>query len=154
MKGDSRPFGGVQLVLCGDFFQLPPVGIGSNGVNFCFEAKTWESSLDQCIVLKQVFRQKDPRFLSILHEMREGKISNKSQSILHQKRGEDPGTGDVTEVIDDASGATGEKAVVEVHCGVEGKPEVTGGAVLPTKLFSRNMDVDRLNNSELQRLTG
>ena len=54
MKGNSRPFGGVQLVLCGDFFQLPPVGIGRGSTKFCFQAKTWDSSLDQSIVLKQV----------------------------------------------------------------------------------------------------
>lgn len=54
MKGSSRPFGGVQLVLCGDFFQLPPVGIGHGSTRFCFEAKTWDTSIDQSIVLKQV----------------------------------------------------------------------------------------------------
>ena len=37
-RNDRRPFGGVQLVLCGDFFQLPPVDL-NNG--FAFEAKCW-----------------------------------------------------------------------------------------------------------------
>lgn len=54
MKGNSRPFGGIQLVLCGDFFQLPPIGIGRGSTKFCFQAKTWDTSLDQSIVLKQV----------------------------------------------------------------------------------------------------
>lgn len=54
VKGNGQPFGGIQLVLCGDFFQLPPVGIGRGSTRFCFEAKTWDTSIDQSIVLKQV----------------------------------------------------------------------------------------------------
>lgn len=41
-------------MLCGDFFQLPPVGIGRGSTRFCFEARTWDTSIDQSIVLKQV----------------------------------------------------------------------------------------------------
>lgn len=54
VKGNSRPFGGVQVVVCGDFFQLPPIGIGRGTTRFCFEAKTWDTAIDQSIVLKQV----------------------------------------------------------------------------------------------------
>ncbi|CAN0081658.1 unnamed protein product, partial [Hapterophycus canaliculatus] len=82
VKGNSRPFGGIQVVLCGDFFQLPPIGIGRGTTRFCFEAKTWDTAIDQSIVLKQVFRQKDPFFLKILHEMREGRVSPDAQRIL------------------------------------------------------------------------
>lgn len=47
LRNNSKPFGGIQVVLCGDFFQLPPIGLsdsGKNGkkiVNFCFESETW-----------------------------------------------------------------------------------------------------------------
>ena len=54
VRGSPQPFGGVQLVLCGDFYQLPPIGIGRGSVGFCFEATTWDTALDQSIVLKQV----------------------------------------------------------------------------------------------------
>ncbi|CAN0024086.1 unnamed protein product, partial [Ectocarpus sp. 12 AP-2014] len=85
VKGNGQPFGGIQLVLCGDFFQLPPVGIGRGSTRFCFEAKTWDTSIDQSIVLKQVFRQKDPFFLKILHEMREGRVSSEAEQVLADK---------------------------------------------------------------------
>ncbi len=40
VRNDARPFGGLQLVLCGDFFQLPPIGVGKNA-HFCFESSSW-----------------------------------------------------------------------------------------------------------------
>ena len=42
VRGDPRPFGGLQLILCGDFFQLPPIGVGSR-THFCFESKNWNT---------------------------------------------------------------------------------------------------------------
>jgi ATP-dependent DNA helicase PIF1 len=57
VRHDPRPFGGIQLVLCGDFLQLPPVGIGqSSGVCFCFEAPCWPTALPNCVVLSSAFR--------------------------------------------------------------------------------------------------
>ena len=37
----SRPFGGIKLVFAGDFFQLPPVGLGRFGQKFAFDAAAW-----------------------------------------------------------------------------------------------------------------
>ncbi|GAA6060678.1 hypothetical protein JCM10212_005060 [Sporobolomyces blumeae] len=70
----SRPFGGIQLVVTGDFFQLPPV---TKGVvpTFAFEAKAWQSCIDHTVNLTQVFRQKDTKFIDMLNEMRFGKLS-------------------------------------------------------------------------------
>jgi ATP-dependent DNA helicase PIF1 len=50
VRGNSQPFGGIQLILCGDFFQLPPV----NDPLFCFEASSWDSCVHEYIDLKQV----------------------------------------------------------------------------------------------------
>jgi len=53
-----KPWGGLQVVLTGDFFQLPPVE--KNGqARFCFEAASWKSTIHATIQLEQVFRQKD-----------------------------------------------------------------------------------------------
>jgi len=60
LKNNGRPFGGIQLVVTGDFFQLPPVPDGGKLVKFAFEANTWNTSVDHTIGLTQIFRQKDP----------------------------------------------------------------------------------------------
>jgi PIF1-like helicase len=44
VRNDPRPFGGMQIILCGDFFQLPPVALGKNS-RFCFDSSVWQSLL-------------------------------------------------------------------------------------------------------------
>ena len=61
IRNNGRPWGGIQLVITGDFFQLPPVpDSGGREIKFAFEAATWNTSIDHTIGLTQVFRQKDP----------------------------------------------------------------------------------------------
>ena len=95
-RNDRRPFGGVreyclcqasisiacfgplllnasfaELVVCGDFFQLPPIDLANEG--FAFEAKCWPEVIKCSVLLKQVFRQKgDTALMSILDEARLG----------------------------------------------------------------------------------
>ncbi|EOO02136.1 putative dna repair and recombination protein pif1 protein [Phaeoacremonium minimum UCRPA7] len=77
IRNNGRPWGGIQLVITGDFFQLPPVPDGDKKreVKFAFEAATWNTSIDHTIGLTEVFRQKDPVFAQMLNEMRLGQIS-------------------------------------------------------------------------------
>jgi ATP-dependent DNA helicase PIF1 len=44
LRGSDKPFGGIQLVIAGDFLQLPPVGVGeaAAATKFCFQAKSWD----------------------------------------------------------------------------------------------------------------
>lgn len=67
VKNPFSPFGGIQVVLCGDFFQLPPVGEGSR---FAFNAFSWKHSDFQVCYLDEQFRQDDARFLDILNSIR------------------------------------------------------------------------------------
>jgi ATP-dependent DNA helicase PIF1 len=62
LRNDGRPWGGIQLVITGDFFQLPPVPDGGkqSESKFAFDAATWNMSIDHTIGLTEVFRQKDP----------------------------------------------------------------------------------------------
>lgn len=61
IRKNGRPFGGIQLVITGDFFQLPPVPEnGKKEAKFAFDAATWNTVIDHTIGLTQVFRQKDP----------------------------------------------------------------------------------------------
>ena len=60
IRNNGRPFGGIQLVVTGDFFQLPPVPDFGKAAKFAFDAATWNTSIDHTIGLTQVFRQKDP----------------------------------------------------------------------------------------------
>ena len=78
IRNNGRPFGGIQLVITGDFFQLPPVPDYGKVAKFSFDASTWNTSIEHTIGLTQVFRQKDPVFANMLNEMRLGKLTSKS----------------------------------------------------------------------------
>lgn len=59
LRKSSKPFGGIQLVLTGDFFQLPPVTKNNAPTRFAFDAKCWSQVIHEMVNLTQVFRQKD-----------------------------------------------------------------------------------------------
>jgi ATP-dependent DNA helicase PIF1 len=88
-KNYSRPFGGIQLIFIGDFFQLPPVGrfTEPDTTMFCFQSPAWLStfSLENHIQLKTLYRQKDPTYIKVLEEVRQGVISPESVEILNQR---------------------------------------------------------------------
>jgi ATP-dependent DNA helicase PIF1 len=75
IRNNGRPFGGIQLVITGDFFQLPPVPDGSREAKFAFGAASWTTCIQHTILLTNIFRQRDPEFADMLNEMRLGKIS-------------------------------------------------------------------------------
>lgn len=80
IRNNGRPWGGIQLIITGDFFQLPPVPDfdKKREVKFAFDAATWSTSIDHTIGLTQVFRQRDPDFARMLNEMRLGKITQET----------------------------------------------------------------------------
>lgn len=81
IRKNSEPFGGIQLVVTGDFFQLPPIAKDSN-LKFAFEADCWNSTISHTIVLEQVFRQKDPTFSEMLNDMRRGILKPESITVF------------------------------------------------------------------------
>ena len=79
MRNNGRPFGGIQLVVTGDFFQLPPVPEGgSREAKFAFAATSWNTCIQHTILLTHVFRQRDPEFAGMLNELRLGKPTPKT----------------------------------------------------------------------------
>jgi ATP-dependent DNA helicase PIF1 len=75
IRNNGRPFGGIQLVITGDFFQLPPVPDAHTVAKFAFDAATWTTCIQHTILLTHVFRQKDPTFANMLNEIRLGKLT-------------------------------------------------------------------------------
>lgn len=60
IRSSERPFGGIQIVLSGDFFQLPPVSRDyRNPAKFAFESRAWKEAVKETIILTRVFRQKE-----------------------------------------------------------------------------------------------
>jgi ATP-dependent DNA helicase PIF1 len=78
IRNNGRPFGGIQLVITGDFFQLPPVPDGGRQAQFAFNADSWNTTIEHTICLQKVFRQKDPEFARMLNQMREGRLDAQS----------------------------------------------------------------------------
>jgi ATP-dependent DNA helicase PIF1 len=78
IRNNGRPFGGIQLVITGDFFQLPPVPDKGKAAKFAFDAATWNTTIEHTILLTHIFRQKDPAFANMLNEIRLGKLTPES----------------------------------------------------------------------------
>lgn len=73
IRGNDKPFGGIQLIFCGDFLQLPPVTRPGEKKIFCFQTPAWDSSITHTLELTDVKRQNDPEFIDILQEVRRGR---------------------------------------------------------------------------------
>jgi ATP-dependent DNA helicase PIF1 len=88
IRRNPAPFGGIQVVFTGDFFQLPPVGSPDepDTAAFCFESPLWATLFTPAnhISLTTVFRQTDPIYKNILMEIRRGTISEPNADILKQ----------------------------------------------------------------------
>jgi len=123
VRKNPRPFGGIQLIFSGDFYQLPPIKNNDepDTQRFCFESENWNTifSRDCQIQLVKIFRQTDEIYSSILNQVREGKIKKRSNDILLQYVGRE----------------ADENLVVE-----------------PTKLFPTKNKVEYINNSKMSAL--
>ncbi|NTU69298.1 AAA family ATPase [bacterium] len=75
IRHDDRPLGGVQLILCGDFFQLPPVDKGRSSGDFITKSEVWgRLNLKICYLTKQ-HRQSDNSLNDLLLSIRLGDVS-------------------------------------------------------------------------------
>lgn len=84
-RGDERSFGGMQVVLCGDFFQLPPVASGDEDNRFVTESEIWKSMNIKICYLKSQYRQADKDFLKVLNDIRNNTVDNDTVKILKER---------------------------------------------------------------------
>ena len=127
-KNNLKPFGGIQLVFTGDFFQLSPIPDYDDPTSgeFCFQHPKWGKTFksDHCIELKTFFRQTDPAYISILQEVRRGTISPHNIELLQTRltRG--------------------------------GRSAESRNGVVPTKIFPIRVKVDTINETSYAKLDG
>lgn len=81
------PFGGMQIVLSGDFYQLPPVGNNDDldTSAFCFESTNWHACISTVVELTTIHRQKHELYKKILNQIRVGKITQSTIHALSQR---------------------------------------------------------------------
>lgn len=125
IRKNRKPFGGIQVIISGDFFQLPPVPEKGDGMDysidplFAFEAGCWTEAWPETFKLTKVFRQEEPRLINLLNEMRLGNVSQGSATLLsHLSRELD---------FDDG--------------------------ILPTEIYPHRLTVDSANSKHMNRLT-
>jgi ATP-dependent DNA helicase PIF1 len=120
-------FGGIQLIVTGDFYQLPPVAVGRGAGDppFAFASRAWANARMKVIELTEVLRQKDPRLVAALNEVRSGGVARggAASQLFHS----------LARPLQVSSAAPG---------------------VLPTRLYSTNRNVDAENQGELSKLPG
>jgi len=84
LKRNQLPFGGMQVILCGDFFQLPPVSrLGEKESHFSYKSETWKKLDLKICYLEEQFRHKDDKFIKILNGIRGNNMSE--ESLCHLK---------------------------------------------------------------------
>ena len=81
LKDLKKPFGGIQLILCGDFLQLPPISRDkSKPAKFAFQAQSWSDCITSRVELREVYRQSsDPEFCKLLTNIRVGQVPGWAQ---------------------------------------------------------------------------
>ncbi|KAK9823557.1 hypothetical protein WJX72_003730 [[Myrmecia] bisecta] len=123
VRKSQQAFGGIQLVLAGDFHQLPPVTKGKEGMaarRFCFESPAWWKCVNASLQLHRVFRQADSEFVDILAAIRSGACSKAVLADLQRRCSRELDTSD---------------------------------GILPTKLYTHREDVDLINKQQLEALS-
>jgi ATP-dependent DNA helicase PIF1 len=127
-KTYAKPFGGIQLIFIGDFFQLGPIEDFNDPTTgeFCFQHPKWSTMFkpEDSIELKTFFRQTDPIYIKILQEIRRGTISEESIGYL-------------------------EKRVL-----IGGERPLSKDGIIPTKLFPVRSKVDYINTTMYSKLEG
>jgi len=92
VREDDAPFGGMQVILCGDFFQLPPVNrADSRQGSFVISSEVWQKNVFSVCYLEKQYRQsKDEAYTQILNGVRAGFLTRSQLDILQARKGVTP----------------------------------------------------------------
>jgi len=124
VRNPEKPFGGLQVVFVGDFFQLPPISRESKRAQFAFDAAAWEAANPLICYLSEQHRQEDSAFLDLLTAIRNESVQSHHRELLAGRQVD----GEV--VIDDDANAP------------------------VTRLYTHNAAVDRMNDAALAAVEG
>ncbi|HUO56521.1 MAG TPA: PIF1 family DEAD/DEAH box helicase [Candidatus Paceibacterota bacterium] len=83
----EEPFGGLQIIFVGDFFQLPPVTKEDKVMRFSFESQAWKEANPVICYLNEQHRQDDREFLELLKAMRHVGLDAKHRARLRSRVG-------------------------------------------------------------------
>jgi len=81
-KKNFLPFGGIQVVMSGDFFQLPPISPGSGPAEFVYQANVWSEMDLRVCYLDEQHRQSDTRMTKILQSFRQDAVNDEIVKML------------------------------------------------------------------------
>lgn len=84
VRGNDKPFGGLQVVFVGDFFQLPPVSKNERS-EFAFASPAWSDANPLVCYLSEQHRQDDGLFLQLLAAMRQGQLDDEHRELLRTR---------------------------------------------------------------------
>lgn len=82
LRDGNKPFGGIQILLFGDFFQLPPVEKNSG---FCFHSKAWQALNLKTIFLEKNYRQNDEKFVNSLNNLRLNQLTEDDIRLFYDR---------------------------------------------------------------------
>ncbi len=86
LRGNDRPFGGLQVIFVGDFAQLPPVDKRNDAsrADWAFLSQCWDRGKVKPVELTRVFRQGDADFIRFLNNIRVGKLTQEDRDYARQ----------------------------------------------------------------------
>lgn len=86
VKNSQEPFGGMQVVFCGDFFQLPPIRRAYEPeVFFAYHSPAWQNLNLKICYLSEQHRQSDLEYLKVLNAVRQNSVSDEILQILQTR---------------------------------------------------------------------
>ncbi|MFA9374196.1 MAG: AAA family ATPase [Poseidonibacter sp.] len=87
-KKNDKSFGGIQIILSGDFFQLPPISRTKDEKRFAWQSPSWkEADLKTCYLTKKYRQNQENSISKVLDNIREGIISQEAKDILDSRVG-------------------------------------------------------------------